>query len=60
MNENQGKMLFAAYISTLIAGLQVVAWIMHVNGAVFAATSAIIAGVAGAILGFSVTKKAGK
>lgn len=56
MDEKQGKMLFGAYICTIIAGLQVVAWVMHQNGAVFAATSAIIAGTAGAILGFSLKK----
>jgi len=56
MNEKQSQLLFGAYISTLIAGLQIVAWIMHQNGAVFAASSAIIAGIAGALLGFSIKK----
>jgi hypothetical protein len=56
MNEKQGKMLFGAYICTLIAGLQVVAWMCGLNGAIFAASSAIIAGISGAILGFTLKK----
>jgi len=56
MNDKQGRLLFGAYMSTLIAGLQVVAWMCGHNGVVFATTSAIIAGIAGTLLGFSIRK----
>lgn len=49
--------LFAAYTLSLIAGMQVIAWYLHINGQVFALTSLVVGGIVGAIFGF---KKAAK
>ena len=49
MNE---KTVFAIYIISVVAVLQVVAWLMGFNGAVFAFTSLIIGLSAGVVLGF--------
>ena len=46
------KAIFAIFVISVVAILQVVAWIMGVNGAIFAFTSLIIGLTAGAILGF--------
>lgn len=51
------RLFFGAYMSTLVAGLQVIAWVMGHNGAIFATTTAIIGGIAGALLGFSINLK---
>jgi len=47
MNE---KMVFGMFVIGIVAGLQVIAWIMGFNGAVFAFTSFIIGGITGALL----------
>lgn len=49
MNE---KTIFAIFVISIVAILQVVAWIMGFNGAVFAFTSLIIGLASGAVLGF--------
>jgi hypothetical protein len=48
----QEKTVFAMFIISVVAILQVVAWIMGFNGTVFAFTSLIIGLSAGAVLGF--------
>ena len=45
-------MIFGMFVIAIVAGLQVVAWVMGFNGAVFAFTSLIIGSVAGTVLGF--------
>jgi len=49
MNE---KTLFAMFIIAIVASLQMSAWYMGFNGAVFAFTSLIIGLSAGTVLGF--------
>ena len=46
------KTIFAVFVISIVAILQVVAWIMGFNGGVFAFTSLIIGLTAGVILGF--------
>jgi len=53
------KTIFAIFAISCVTFLQVVAWTMGFNGAIFAFTSLIIGAIAGSILGFSITK-AGK
>lgn len=60
MNEKTIKVIFAMFVIGVVATMQGVAWYIGFNGTVFAFTSLIIGAVAGAVLGFSVTKKAGK
>lgn len=57
MNE---KIVFGMYAMAVVAALQMIAWYSGANGQVFALTSLVIGGVVGSLLGFSVTKKAGK
>lgn len=60
MDEKTIKVIFAMFVISVVAAMQGVAWYIGFNGTVFAFTSLIIGTVAGTILGFSVTKKAGK
>jgi len=46
------KTIFAFFVISVTASLQVVAWLLGFNGAVFAFTSLIIGLTAGVILGF--------
>jgi len=46
------KTIFAIFFISVVAILQVVAWIMGFNGQVFAFTSLIIGLASGAVLGF--------
>jgi len=50
--ESKYKFYFGAYACTIVAAIQVTAWILGHNGAVFAFTSLIIGGIVGSILGF--------
>ena len=54
MNE---RMLFGLIVIAIVAGLQVVAWIMGFNGTVFAFTSFIIGAIAGSILGIKLNMR---
>jgi len=54
MNE---KTIFAIFVISIVALLQMVAWTLGFNGTVFAFTSLVIGLTAGTILGFSVNKK---
>ncbi len=56
----QDKMIFAIFVIFIVALLQAAAWTFGINGQVWSFTSLIIGAVAGAILGFSYTAKAGK
>lgn len=57
MNEKTTKIVFAMYVLSLVTLLQLVAWYLSINGAIFAFTSLIIGAVAGSILGFSLRAK---
>lgn len=51
------KQQFAAIVISVVAILQGIAWIVGINGAVWAFTSLVIGLVAGSILGFTVNVK---
>ena len=46
------KMKFGIFVIAIVAGLQVCAWVMGFNGAVFAFTSFVIGATTGTLLGF--------
>ena len=46
------KTVFAMFVISIVAFLQVMAWYLSFNGAVFAFTSLIIGFASGAVLGF--------
>ena len=50
------KTVFAMFVISIVAILQVVAWLMGFNGQVFAFTSLIIGLVTGSCLGFPFPK----
>lgn len=52
------KQKFGMFAIGVVAALQGVAWVMGEDGMVFALTSAVIGGVTGGILGFSIGKNA--
>jgi hypothetical protein len=54
--DTQTKYAFGCVVVLVMGGLQGYAWFTGHNGAVFATTSAIIGGVAGAILGFKIAQ----
>ena len=51
------KQKFGMFAIGTVAILQGLAWITGHNGTVFALTSAVIGGVTGAVLGFTIGKK---
>jgi len=56
-NEFTAKQKFGMYAIGVVSVLQGVAWLCGHDGQVFALTSAVIGGVTGVILGFSIAKK---
>jgi hypothetical protein len=46
------KLIFGMYAIGIVAGLQVFAWYMGLNGRIFAFTSLCIGATVGALLGF--------
>ena len=51
------KMIFGMFAISIVAILQIVAWIMGFNGQVFAFTSLCIGAIAGSLLGFNFGKR---
>ena len=53
----EAKYVFAGFVIAVVGILQGVAWLMGKNGTIFAFTSLVIGGVAGAVLGISLKNK---
>lgn len=54
--EDKYKFYFGMYICTIVAAVQLFAWHFGHNGQVFALTSLVIGGIAGAIFGIAKRK----
>ena len=51
------KYWLAGYLCTVVAGLQISAWYLGKDGAVFALTSLVIGGIAGSMFGFTTAQR---